>query len=444
MERLQSEFERKKTDIFSDNTHRMPERPFFIQSGKGRGHEDLGSSFAPSQPVQGKATGRKVKPAAATSRPITTSLEEDSFSDSDDELLLSEGAQPLDLLPITPKRVVRGKTIVSMPQKANLAPNGHLYHKDFPPKGKLPNFKRIEKQLQVEESVSDCPPSSSLPDADDSQELCRLTPKTKPSQSATKPKKDKDTVFARPGPGRNSVSRKIVIASSTSGGKLLKHPERVPGIRAAKAGGSIVRGRSPEAIPRASRQPRPFPLSSHPSVYDGSSRASDPSPPRKNTQEPSTKKEKTNALSRGPVAPFPMSPLGKLNFSKQTLPELTGPSSFPSTLHTPKPGLTRSETLENFPVPSPLASPVQPLSRDKGKSRALAPHQDDDDGELAINYCGIVRTNVALSVNSSEINTSHRRSPQSSSESMTPKRASGGGDGQRGRKAKRHKEDNSR
>ncbi|KAG1817084.1 RTC4-like domain-containing protein [Suillus subaureus] len=450
MERLQSELERKKTNIFSDRTHRMTERPFFIQSGKGRGHEDLGSSFAPSQPVQGKASG-KVKPAGATSRPVITSLEQDSFSDSDDELLLSEGAQPLGLSPI-PKRAVRGKTITSIPQKANLAPNGHLYHPSFPPpQEKLPKFKKIKKQLQVEGGIPDRPPSSSLPEADDSQELCRpisddLASQTKPFKPATKPKKESHTAFTRPGPGRSSVSRKTV---TPSGDELPKYPERVPKLRAVKAEGSIVRDRSPEATPRASRQPRPFPLRSHSSVYGGSSRASDASSARKSAREPLTaKKEKANAPSRKPTVPFPMNPLGKSNLPKQPLPEPTGPNPFPLSLHTPKPGLTRSETHGNFPAPSPLASPVQPPSRDKGKSRALTPHQDeDDDSKLAINHCDTVRTNVALrpfSVGSSEIKTAHQRSPHSSSESMSSKRASGGGDGERGHSAKRHKENNSR
>ncbi|KAG1860270.1 RTC4-like domain-containing protein [Suillus subalutaceus] len=474
MERLQSELERRKTDIFSDSTHRMPERPLSIQSGKGRGHEDLGSSFAPSQPVRGKAIGSNFKPALATSRPIITSLEQDSFSDSDDELLLSEGAQPSGLSPI-PKRVVRSKTMIaSTPQKANLAPNGHPYHPSFPPKEKLPKFTRIKKQPQVEESIPVWPLSSSLPDADDSQELCRpisdyLASQTKPFQPTTKLKKENHKAFARPGPGKNSMSRKTVTPSSTSGDKLPKYSKHVTKPRAVKAGGSMVRGRSPEATPRASRQHQPFPLGSHSSVYDGSSHASDASPARKSAREPSTaRKEKTNALSRKsaapfpmsqpkekanapsrqPAAPFPMSPLGKSNLPKQPLPEPTGPSPFPLSLHTPKSGLTRSETLGNFPAPSPLASPVQPPSRDKGKSRALTPHQDEnDDDELATNHCDTVQTNVALrpfSVGSSGIKIADRRSPQSSSESMGSKRASGGGDGERGRKAKRHKEDNSR
>ncbi|KAG2346796.1 hypothetical protein BDR05DRAFT_906368 [Suillus weaverae] len=158
-------------------------------------------------------------------------------------------------------------------------------------------------------------------------------------------------------------------------------------------------------------------------------------------------KEKTNALSREPAAPFPMSPLGKSNLPTQPLLEHTGPSPFPLSLHTPKPGLTRSETLGNFPAPSPLASPVQPPSRDKGKRRALTPHQDEDDGELAINHCDTVRPNVTLRpfpVGLSKIKTAHRRSPPSSSESMGSKRASDDSDGECVRKAKRHKEDNSR
>ncbi|KAG1834349.1 RTC4-like domain-containing protein [Suillus subluteus] len=443
----------------------MPERPFSVQSGKGRGHEDLGSSFAPSQPVRGKAIGSNVKPALATSRPIITSLEQDSFSDSDDELLLSEGAQPSGLSPI-PKRVVRSKTMIaSTPQKANLAPNGHPYHPSFPPKEKLPKFTRIKKQPQVEESIPGWPLSSSLPDADDSQELCRpisddLASQTKPFQPTTKLKKENHKAFARPSPGKNSMSRKTVAPSSTSGDKLPKYPKHVTKPRAVKAGGSIVRGRSPEATPRASRQPQPFPLGSHSSVYDGSSHASDASPARKSAREPSTarkensdvhmckSKEKTNALSRKsaapfpmsqskeranapsrqPAAPFPMSPLGKSNLPKQPLPEPTRPSPFPLSLHTPKSGLTRSETLGSFPALSPLASPVQPPSRDKGKSRALTPLQDEnDDDELATNHCDTI--GVALS--------RLRRA-------WGPNELQGGGDGERGRKAKRHKEDNSR
>ncbi|KAG2071638.1 hypothetical protein BDR04DRAFT_502596 [Suillus decipiens] len=478
MERLQGQLERKQTNIFLDNSHRMTERPLFIHSGKGRGHEDLGSSFAPSQPVQGKATGSKAKPAA--SRPIITSLEQNSFSDSDDELLLSEGAQPLDLSPIS-KRAVRGKTTTSMPQEANLAPNGHPYHPNFPPpKKKLPNFKKIKKQSQVE----DWPPSSSLPDADDSQELCRpisddLAFQTKQFQPEIKPKKEKDTAFARPGPGRDSVSRsrKTVTSSLTPRDEFLKYPNRIPKLRTEKARGSKFHGRSPETTSRGSR---PFPLGNHSSIYDGSLRTFDASPPRMSSRESSTAKkenpntlshkpdvpffmsqpkekaselphkpvllpqpkEKTNALSRKPAAPLFTNPLGKPNLSKQPLPQPTGSSPFPLSSHIPGRGLTRSETVGNFPAPSPLASPVQ---RDNRKSRALTPHQDD--GGLAINHCDTVGTNVTLRpfpMGASEIKTARQCSPQSSSESVRSKRASDGGDGECGREAKKHKEDNSR
>jgi hypothetical protein len=153
-------------------------------------------------------------------------------------------------------------------------------------------------------------------------------------------------------------------------------------------------------------------------------------------------KEKTDSLSRNPTVPLPMNVPGKSNLP--TPPEPTGPRPFPLSLHTPKPDLPRSETLGNFPAPSPLASPVQPPSRDKGKRRALAPHQDD--GELATNHHDIVRINAAprpFPMGLSEIKTA-RRSPQSPSESMGSKRASDDSDGERGRKAKKHKEENSR
>ncbi|KAG2144598.1 RTC4-like domain-containing protein [Suillus clintonianus] len=461
MERIQGEFNRKETNIFSDSTHRMSGRPFSVQSGKGRGHEDLGSSFArgpgPSRPAQGKATGSKVK--SATSRPIMTSLERDSFSDSDDELLLSEGAQLLGSSPVQ-KRVVRGKTAASMPQKANLAPNGHQYHPQFPPKAKFPKFTRIKKESQADESSPEGPPSSSLHDADDSQELFRPISDDLTSQPAAKPKKEKDTDFVRPGPGKNSASRRAATPSSTLEDEPLK-PVTKP--RPVKAGSSIARGQSPEATPRAGRQLQPFPLGSHSSVHGGSSRASDVSPPRKGARERSAaKKENTNALLRKAAAPFPMRfqseektsalprkhtapslmiPLGKSNLpAKQPLLEPTGPKPFPSSLQTSKPGLARSETLGNFPTPSPLASPVQPLSRDKGKGLALTPHQDEDDlGGFAIDHRDTVRTDVALRpfpLSSREIKIAHRRSP------MRSKRVSDGSDEQRGPKAKRHKEDN--
>ncbi|KAG1763995.1 RTC4-like domain-containing protein [Suillus occidentalis] len=494
MERIQTELERKKTDIFSDRTHRMPNRPFSVQSGKGRGHEDLGSSFAPSQPVQGKATGSKVKPA--TSRPIITNLKQDSLSDSDDELLLSEGAQPSGESPIHKRVVGRGKAALWMPQKDKLAPNGHPYHPHYPPPKEFPKFKKIKKESRVEESVSDLPPSSSFPDPDISQEIFRpisddLASQTMPSRPATRPKKEIDTIYARPGPGKNSMPRKTATLSSATGDEFSK---RAPKPQAVKAGRSIFRDQSPEATPRASRRPQPFPLKGHPSVYDGSSRTSDTSPPRKSTREPSAAKkenantpsckpkEKTNALSRKcaafpmsqlkektsaipskSTAPFPMDlqPKEKTNSLSRsptspllvnvpeksnlpTPPEPTGPRPFPLSLHTQKPDLPRSETLGNFPAPSPLASPVQPPPRDKGKRRAPTPHQDD--GELATNDHDTVRTNAAprpFPMGLSETKTA-RRSPQSPSESMRSKRASDDSDGERGRKAKKHKEENSR
>ncbi|KAG1738857.1 RTC4-like domain-containing protein [Suillus paluster] len=459
MERLEGELNRKKTDYFSDSSHRMTERPepFFVQSGKGRSHEDLGSSFSLSRTVQGKATGSK-----ANSATIVTSLGLDSLSDSDDELLLSEGAQPLGTSP-TQKRVVRGKLTPSVPQKTNLASNGLPFHPDFLPKKKFPNFTKNKKGSQAEEPIPEEPPSSSLPDADNSQELFRpisedLISQNLPSPPAAKPKRGKDADLARPGPRKNSLFRKAATLSSVSDDEP---PKRVLKQGPVKAGGSLARGRSPEATPRASRQLQPFPLGSFSSVHSGSSRASDASPPRKSARDSSAakkenanipickSKEKTNALSRKPTAPFPMSPPGKSNLpTSHPLPELKGPKPFPLPLHTSKSGIARSETLGNFPVPSPLASPAQPLSQNKGKGRALTPHQDEDDiNELATNHHNTALANGTLRpfpMGSREIKTAHRRSPQSSSESMKSKRASDDSDRERGRKAKRHKEDNPR
>src|SRR6267154_337510 len=172
MERLEGELNRNKTSIFSASSCRMNERPFSVQSGKGRSHENFGSSFPPSKstrPVQGKATSSKVK--SATSHLMATSSERDPLSDSDDELLLSEGAPSLGSSPIR-KRVVFGKPTMPTPQETNLAPNGLPYHPNFLPKP-LPSFKKIKKGLRVEDSISEGSPSSSLPDPDDSQELFR-------------------------------------------------------------------------------------------------------------------------------------------------------------------------------------------------------------------------------------------------------------------------------
>ncbi|KAG0703949.1 RTC4-like domain-containing protein [Suillus ampliporus] len=455
MERLEGELNRKKTDIFSESSYRMTERPFFVQSGKGRGHEDFGpSSFVPSIPSR-KATGSKVK--SATPRRIITSMELDRLSDSDDELLLSEGAQLSGTSPI--QKRVRVRSTVP-PQNTNLASNGLPYHPDFLPK-QMPSFTKKKKEPQAEESIPEGPPSSSLPDADDSQELFRpiyedLTSQIMPSQPAVKTKREK----ARPVPGKNSMSRKAATPSSASDDEPPKPPKRVLRSRPVKAG-SIARGTSPETTPRASRQVQPFPLGSFSSVHGGSSRASDASPPRKSARDPSAAKkenanvpickpkEKTNALSRKPTAPFPMNPPGKSNLpAKQSLLEPKGPKPFPLSLQTSKPGLTRSETLGNFPAPSPLASPVQPPLQNKGKGRALTPHQDEDDiDELATNHQDSVRTNGALRpfpMDSREIKTAYRRSPHSSSESTRSKRASDDSDGERGRKAKRYKEDNPR
>ncbi|KAG1732374.1 RTC4-like domain-containing protein [Suillus lakei] len=127
-------------------------------------------------------------------------------------------------------------------------------------------------------------------------------------------------------------------------------------------------------------------------------------------------KEKTSAPSRKPTAPFPMSPLGKS--AKQPLHEPTGPNPFALPSRTSKPGIARSEDTWKLPCAFPVASPVQPPSRDKGKRRALTPQQDEDDvGELAIN---------------------HRDTPSIFfGERAGSKRASDDSDGARGRKARR-------
>lgn len=467
MERLAAQFDRKKTNFYSDSSLRMKDRPYSVQSGEGRGHEDFGSSFAspqPSRPLQGETITSRVKPA--TLHPIIRSPERHS---SDDELLLSTS-------PVR-KRAVRGKATVSTSQETNLAPNGLPYHPDFPPDKKLPNFKKNKKGSQVEESILEEPPSSSFPNPDDSQELSRptsdnLLSQILPSQPTAMSRREKDAGsskrttahpddpprlpsntkdLTRRKPVEISVSRKLASPSPLSEDGPPKPIQCRVRPRPVKAGSSIFRNQNPEATPRTSRQPKPFPLPSLSLAYSGSSCASDASPPRKSVREPSVarkenanvstskSKGKTSALSRQHTTPFPMSPPGKSNLSaKQPLLDAKAPKPFPLLLHTSKQALDYSN---NFPVPSPLASPVQSPSLNEGKGREL----EDDIVEVVTTQDHTAHINGVLRpfpMNSGEIKTAPHSSCQSPSGSVGSKRTSDDSDGERERKVKRHKEGN--
>ena len=457
MERLLGQFDQKKTNFYSDPSHRMKERPYSVQSGEGRGHEDFGSSFAPSQdsqssrrPVQGTVITSKVK--SARLHPIITNLEPGSDS-SDDELLLSGS-------PVR-KRAVRGKATVSTSQEISLAPNGHPYHPDFLPNKKLPNFKKNTKGLQA---------SSSLPDPDDSQELFRPISDDRPAQVLPSKPAAKSTREKAKGKGTTARVNESLSPPANSKGSTLRKPvgksiskklaspsplaeheppkaiqRRIP----VKTKSSIIRDQSPEATPRASRQPQPFPLPKLSSVFGGSSRDPDVSPPRKASREPSAaKKENTNvptrklkestsALLRQHTAPFPMSPPGKLNLPAKQLPK-----PFPLHLHSSKQDFNRSDAPENFPAPSPLASPMQPPAPNKGKGKALVPHQHEGYIDKLVTTEGHSGAPRPFPMKSGEIKTAPYGSRQSPSDSVRSKRSSDDSDGERRRKVKKPKEGN--
>lgn len=466
MEQFISQLDRKKTNFYSDRSHRMKERPYSVQSGEGRGHEDFGSSFAPSRPiqlVQGEATTSKVKPT--TSHLVIRNLERDLSDDSDDELLLGPS--------LVHERVVHNKATVSTSQETHLAPNGHPYHPDFLPGKKLPRFKKNKKESEIITAGS---PTSSFPDPDDSRELFRpishdLPPQVLPSQHTAKLTKEKDVgsskrttmrlssplankkVYTRQKLVERSVSRKPASPSLHSeDGSPIPIQRRITRARLVKAGSSIIRDQSPETTPRASRQPQPFPLTSLSSAHSGSSRASDVFPrtsarepsvaKKENTKVPTSKpRETTNALSRQGTAPFPMSPPGKSNLPvKQPILDPKASKSKPFPLC--KSALTSSDTLDSFPLLSPLASPVQPSSLNKGKGHVLVPLQQEDgiDG-LAMSHTvqisGAVRP---FPMKSREVKTAPHRSPQSPSGSIRSKRTSDDSDAERDRKVKRYKE----
>ena len=470
MERFISQFDRKKTNFYSDKSLRMKERPYSVQSGEGRGHEDFGSSFAPSQPsqpVQGKATTSKVKPT--TSHLVTRSLELDLSDDSDDELLLGPS--------LAHKRVVHSKATVSISQEIRFAPNGHEYHPDFLPGKKLPSFKKNNKGSQMKEIIPEGPPTSSFPDPDDSQELFRpisddLPPRVLPFQHTAKLTREKDAgsskrttvrissplankkVYTRQKSVERYVSRKPASPTLHSKDKPPNPIQRqIPRARLVKAGSSIIRDQSPETTPRAGRQPQPFPLTSLSSAHNDNSRASDVFPPRKSAREPSVakkqnakvptskSKETTNALSRHDTASSPMDPLVKSSLPvKQPLLDPKAPKPKPFPLH--KPALTSSDTFDKFPVPSPLASPVRPSSLNKGKGRAPVPlEQEGGIDRLAMSHT--VQINGALRpfpMKPQEVKTAPHRSPRSPSGSIRSKRTSDDSDAEHDRKVKRHKE----
>ncbi|OAX33804.1 hypothetical protein K503DRAFT_725367 [Rhizopogon vinicolor AM-OR11-026] len=474
MERLVGQLDRKKTNLYSDSSHRMKERPYSVQSGQGRGHEDFGSSFAPSQPVLGKATTSKVttsKVKPTTSHLTSKSLERDLSDDSDDELSLG--------MSLAHKRVIRGKATVSISQETNLAPNGLPYHPDFLPNKKLPNFTKIKKVSQVKD-IPEAPPSSSLPDPDDSQELFRpisddLPPQILPSHHTARSTREKHagsskcTIVRLDGSSLPPTNKKVSMhqnpversSKKPTSPSPLSEDEPSESIQRpiqrsqpVKAGRSNIRDRSPEATPRAIIQPQPFPLAISP-AYSGSSSASDAFPPQESAREASAaikenaelpiskRKEKKNALSRQQTAPFPMSPPGMLNLPvKQPLLDPKAPKPFPLPLQ--KQALARLDTLDDFPAPSPLTSPVQPPSLNKGKGRALVLHPDEGHiDELATGHTAQIKGALRpFPMNSQEIKTAPRSSPQSPSGSTRSKRTSDDSDRERGRKVKRHKEDN--
>jgi hypothetical protein len=466
MDRLLGKTKTANTDIFSDPSHRMSQRPRAVKAGEGLGFQDFGSSFdTPKAGVTyGKSSKSKFKPAEALPAKPRKALPI-SEHESDDELLLSSQNSMGGHATSSSRRVVKGKKPATpSDEEETVRVDGRdlAAHPDYKPSSvdavKGLRFKKTKKTIPAGDAVADVPPlSSSL---EDSQDLFR-------------PISDDIEILDDPPPGGPSTSRQKPSETFSTRRKspsaMRTAARRLPDAKDA----STSKPSSPTAkdTPRSPAKPRPRPrviIKSVPRKRD-SSPESTPRPAARNRGIPlrsKTPELPTNADTKRTVKKsaflsssshrepqeFPMSLQAKENVSDGAR------SGDASSSKTKKAVTSRAAPCVHTPKPIPLPSPLKtkrisrgttfpdlsPLSssNDKGKARAKSPDEDDVDVTDRLEKRGGPKP---FPMSSQMLAGIDRRSKSPSSRSLTStKRTSSDGSGaEQGRIVKKRKDSRS-
>ncbi|KAH7920529.1 hypothetical protein BV22DRAFT_1133001 [Leucogyrophana mollusca] len=487
LEKLQSTMKGRNTDLHSDTGHRMQTRPPSYQAGRGEAFHDHGNSFGlpRSAPLKTYARSGGSTLKGKTVRAKTTSMKHsmlDSFSESDDELLLDENssqigdASPLRNTTSNTKGKAREK-LGGEENKINCWGTLHDLHPDFPPK-KLPNFTKTKRALG-ESSVPEAPPpSSSLPDTDSQDPFPPIADDLTLPPTPTKPQSQPRSLrrggsarstdaFNRPESRSTRVPRKQATISPSRSPKAapsstrslaengratrsmsrmdqgFQHkdesskllpvqapPRPRPKPRPLKAQNSMIsRYGSPEATPR----PQKYPVAISPPLQSGSKGITQELSSSRQTDEPAA------SHSRRTLQEFPMTPPAKKKNAKGKGKSKSPERGLPLPSPLADPGLRRelTRTGSAFPALSPISTPSRsevPF-KDKGKKRAVAHAQDGNDlSDVTITRPKPFPLSSQVLASIDRIPSSQARSPR------LAKRASDDSDGGRGRVAKRRKD----
>ncbi|KAH7885744.1 RTC4-like domain-containing protein [Phlebopus sp. FC_14] len=462
MEKLLNKMKTNDTNIHTEPTNRLSQRPLAVKSGEGVGFQAFESSFGVSKPNStrnrdGKSSKSKFKPAMA--RPPPSSLlrapSRDSLGSSDDELALSQDSHAGNATPPL-RRISKGKSQAqASSEQQTVRVNGQNLpiHPEYKPNTVIGSLKfKKKKSIVVEETApEEPPPSSSLPDPD-SQDLSKPILHRIPlggdtPQSGSKGPQDvaSRTCQTR----RRDVSPMRSIARAETRSK--KQPT-------ASLPQSSMATSSENTQPAAKHRPKPRivkkaassgrvdnlnPTSHSPGKHDLALRAKFPAASHGNAKQ-DLKRPSAMSSARRALQEFPMPRRAKENVSDGTTSADTGKKgkAFRATplastspqVPMPFPLGKKDKSLERqstFPVLSPLSSPVHQPETPRGKGKARAQPEDE------VPARGVARP---FPLSSRVLSSIDHYSPMSPIGSSTPtKRTSDDSDADRARRVKKHK-----
>ena len=400
MERLLGTTKGSHANVFKDPSHRMLKRPPSVRSGEGVGFQDFGSSLDLPKPAatvtsrkssKGKFKPESTLPIKPRKPPLPLSEDE-----SDDELLLSSQNSVGENATPSSRRVAKGKKPdISPDDEETICVNGRVLtaHPNYKPSSlhaiKELRFTKTKKSTPTGDTETEFPPQSSSPA--DSQDLFKpisddiqVSDGLRGPSSRQRPSETSSTRRRSPNATR-AVASRITDAkhastskpSSTVNDSTPQPPAKPrPRPRLVKRSPPPKRDSSPEATPRPAVQKRGGPL-----------RSKTPEQPVNAGGKQTIKKPSFPSSSRREPQEFPMSLQAKENLSDGARSGDASPSK------TKKAAVPRSATLVHTPKPIPLPSPLttkpvsrgatfpqlSPLSKDKGKARAVTPDEDSSD-----------------------------------------------------------------
>lgn len=216
MEQVERQFSLTGLTIDSDPSFRMQARPSRtgIAPGAGKPREDFGSSGFKQSPRKSKIS--KTRPASTQS----ISLLIDSSEDDDDIDLFgpTPGASRLRTVKARTTTASGSRDIVEKPSGVTYKGKVHEYHPDYPPKSKLPKFKKNKSANQTEDGADN---ASSCADTTDQPQKSGAPSKNPPLVS----KQTGQTTNKKPPPASPPRSSQ---PSSSPPPKARPKPRRIP------------------------------------------------------------------------------------------------------------------------------------------------------------------------------------------------------------------------